>query len=339
MQDTRFESLKLWLKSLSNELGIIIDSITPASNDASFRRYFRVLSSNKDYSSFIVMDAPPDKEDSNPFIHVANLLLQAEITVPKIYEKNINEGFLLLSDLGNDTLLMKINSENAAKLYKNVSATLIKIQKNTKIDQLPIYNEELLRRELMLFPDWYLKQHLEYKISDKEVEDLNLIFDEIIENNVQQPSVFVHRDFHSRNLMITPDNQIGVLDFQDAVIGPITYDLVSVFRDAYIEWNEEQQMDWVIRYWESAKREGLPVNEDFGEFYKDFEWMGLQRHLKVLGIFARLYHRDGKDGYLKNLPLVLQYTEKVAQRYSSFKPLVRILDNAHNRKRPDGLTF
>jgi aminoglycoside/choline kinase family phosphotransferase len=266
-------------------------------------------------------------------------LLQAEITVPKIYEKNINEGFLLLSDLGNDTLLMKINSENAAKLYKNVSATLIKIQKNTKTDQLPIYNEELLRRELMLFPDWYLKQHLEYKISDKEVEDLNLIFDEIIENNVQQPSVFVHRDFHSRNLMITPDNQIGVLDFQDAVIGPITYDLVSVFRDAYIEWNEEQQMDWVIRYWESAKREGLPVNEDFGEFYKDFEWMGLQRHLKVLGIFARLYHRDGKDGYLKNLPLVLQYTEKVAQRYSSFKPLVRILDNAHNRKRPDGLTF
>ena len=339
MQDTRFESLKLWLKSLSNELGIIIDSITPASNDASFRRYFRVLSSNKDYSSFIVMDAPPDKEDSNPFIHVANLLLQAEITVPKIYEKNINEGFLLLSDLGNDTLLMKINSENAAKLYKNVSATLIKIQKNTKTDQLPIYNEELLRRELMLFPDWYLKQHLEYKISDKEVEDLNRIFDEIIENNVQQPSVFVHRDFHSRNLMITHDNQIGVLDFQDAVIGPITYDLVSVFRDAYIEWNEEQQMDWVIRYWESAKREGLPVNEDFGEFYKDFEWMGLQRHLKVLGIFARLYHRDGKDGYLKNLPLVLQYTEKVAQRYSSFKPLVRILDNAHNRKRPDGLTF
>jgi len=339
MQDTRFESLKLWLKSLSNELGIIIDSITPASNDASFRRYFRVLSSNKDYSSFIVMDAPPDKEDSNPFIHVANLLLQAEITVPKIYEKNINEGFLLLSDLGNDTLLMKINSENAAKLYKNVSATLIKIQKNTKTDQLPIYNEELLRRELMLFPDWYLKQHLEYKISDKEVEDLNRIFDEIIENNVQQPSVFVHRDFHSRNLMITPNDQIGVLDFQDAVIGPITYDLVSVFRDAYIEWDEEQQMDWVIRYWESAKREGLPVNEDFGEFYKDFEWMGLQRHLKVLGIFARLYHRDGKDGYLKNLPLVLQYTEKVAQRYSSFKPLVRILDNAHNRKRPDGLTF
>jgi hypothetical protein len=285
------------------------------------------------------MDAPPDKEDSNTFIHVANLLLQAEITVPKIYEKNINEGFLLLSDLGNDTLLMKINSENAAKLYKNVSATLIKIQKNTKTDQLPIYNEELLRRELMLFPDWYLKQHLEYKISDKEVEDLNLIFDEIIENNVQQPSVFVHRDFHSRNLMINPDDQIGVLDFQDAVIGPITYDLVSVFRDAYIEWDEEQQMDWVIRYWESAKREGLPVNEDFGEFYKDFEWMGLQRHLKVLGIFARLYHRDGKDGYLKNLPLVLQYTEKVAQRYSSFKPLVRILDNAHNRKRPDGLTF
>ena len=285
------------------------------------------------------MDAPPDKEDSKPFIEVATLLLSAGITVPKIYEKNLNLGFLLLSDLGNDTLLGKINLQNANQLYKNVSSTLIQIQKNTKTENLPLYNDTLLRRELSLFPEWYLEKHLQYKLSDKETTDLNRIFDEIISNNLQQPTVFVHRDFHSRNLMITNDSRIGVLDFQDAVIGPITYDLVSVYRDAYIEWDEEQQMDWVIRFWEQAKNEGLPVNHDFGEFYRDFEWMGLQRHIKVLGIFARLYHRDGKDGYLKNLPLVLQYTEKVAQRYSLFKPLVRILDNAQQRHRPDGLTF
>ena len=339
MLDTRFESLKLWLKTLPEELGIVFDSIKPASNDASFRRYFRVLSSNTDYLSFIVMDAPPDKEDSKPFIEVATLLLSAGITVPKIYEKNLNLGFLLLSDLGNDTLLGKINLQNANQLYKNVSSTLIQIQKNTKTENLPLYNDTLLRRELSLFPEWYLEKHLQYKLSDKETTDLNRIFDEIISNNLQQPTVFVHRDFHSRNLMITNDSRIGVLDFQDAVIGPITYDLVSVYRDAYIEWDEEQQMDWVIRFWEQAKNEGLPVHHDFGEFYRDFEWMGLQRHIKVLGIFARLYHRDGKDGYLKNLPLVLQYTEKVAQRYSLFKPLVRILDNAQQRHRPDGLTF
>jgi N-acetylmuramate 1-kinase len=339
MLDTRFENLKLWLTTLPFELGIIPNSIVPASNDASFRRYFRVLSTNMDYQSFIVMDAPPDKENSAPFIHVANLLLQAGISVPKIYEKNLSAGFLLLSDLGSTTLLQQINPENAHQLYKNVSTTLIQIQKNTQTHDLPLYDAVLLQRELSLFPEWYLQKHLQYQMTEKEAVDLKHIFNLIIQNNLLQPQVFVHRDFHSRNLMIPSENTIGVLDFQDAVIGPITYDLVSVLRDAYIEWDEEQQMDWVIRYWELAKKEGLPVHEDFGVFYQDFEWMGIQRHLKVLGIFARLYHRDGKNGYLKDLPLVLKYTEKVAQRYSVFKPLIRILDNAQKRQRPDGLTF
>jgi aminoglycoside/choline kinase family phosphotransferase len=285
------------------------------------------------------MDAPPDKEDSKPFIHVANLLLQAQIDVPIITHTNLEEGFLLLSDLGSKTLFSEITPENASNFYKKVSATLIQLQKSTFTHELPIYNETLLRRELDLFPEWYLAKHLDYQLTDKERLDLNLVFDELIASILQQATVFVHRDFHSRNLMITPEGKIGVLDFQDAVIGPITYDLVSLYRDAYLEWSEEQQVDWMIRYWEAAKKEGLPVNSDFGEFYKDIEWMGLQRHLKVLGIFARLYHRDTKDGYLKDIPLVLAYTEKVAQRYSKFRPLVKILDNAQKRQRPDGLTF
>ena len=339
MQDTRFESLKLWLKSLPIEHGIDINSITPASSDASFRRYFRVLTSNPGSSSLIVMDAPTDKEDSQPFVHVAQLLLEAQIEVPKLHEVNLTDGFLLLGDLGTKTLFSEITPENAPLLYKKVTHTLIKLQKNTQTHQLPLYDDVLLRRELQLFPDWYLSKHLNYQMTEKEVQDLNHLFDSLIENILQQPNVFVHRDFHSRNLMITTDNEIGVLDFQDSVMGPITYDLVSIFRDAYLGWTEEQQVDWVVRYWEAAKNEHLPVNPDFGEFYKDFEWMGLQRHLKVLGIFARLFHRDGKDGYLKDLPLVLSYTEKVAQRYSMFRPLVRILDNAQKRQRPDGLTF
>jgi aminoglycoside/choline kinase family phosphotransferase len=339
MLDTRSESLKLWLKNLPKELGIDVNTLKPASSDASFRRYFRVQANNPKSSSYIVMDAPPDKEDSKPFIHVANLLLQAQIDVPIITQTNLEEGFLLLSDLGSKTLFSEITPENAANFYKKVSATLIQLQKSTFTHELPIYDEALLRRELDLFPEWYLAKHLDYQLTDKERLDLNLVFDELIASILQQATVFVHRDFHSRNLMITPEGKIGVLDFQDAVIGPITYDLVSLYRDAYLEWSEEQQVDWMIRYWEAAKKEGLPVNSDFGEFYKDIEWMGLQRHLKVLGIFARLYHRDTKDGYLKDIPLVLAYTEKVAQRYSKFRPLVKILDNAQKRQRPDGLTF
>ena len=339
MLDTRFESLKLWLKRLPNELGIDPDSISPASSDASFRRYFRVIGKNAPDSSFIVMDAPVDKEDSRPFIHVANLLLQAHVNVPKVIEQDLEQGFLLLSDLGTTTLFSQVNEENAPSLYKDATKTLIHLQKNTKTNNLPQYDAALLRRELDLFPEWYLLKHLQYQLNDQEKIELESIFDQLIEQILLQPTVFVHRDYHSRNLMITEVNSPGVLDFQDAVIGPITYDLVSIFRDAYVNLDEQTQIDYVVRYWESAKKENLPVSDDFGEFYTAFEWMGLQRHLKVLGIFARLFHRDGKDGYLKDLPLVLQYTEKAAQRYSIFRPLVRILDASQRRARPTGFTF
>jgi len=202
------------------------------------------------------------------------------------------------------------------------------------------YDRALLQRELDLFPQWYIAKHLGVTLDDRQQADLREVFETIMANNLAQPQVYVHRDYHSRNLMVLPEaSNPGVLDFQDAVIGPITYDAVSLWRDAYIEWEEEQQLDWLIRYWERARKTGLPVAADFGEFYRDFEWMGLQRHLKVLGIFARLYHRDGKDGYLANLPLVLRYTRNVAGRYSEMRKLVRLLDAIEGTERPTGFTF
>ena len=184
-----------------------------------------------------------------------------------------------------------------------------------------------------------MNKHLNLELNSKQSSDLDRIFELILENNLSQAQVYVHRDFHSRNLMVTNENNPGILDFQDAVYGPITYDLASLYRDAYIEWEEPEQMDWLIRYWDKARKAGLPVPSEFGDFYRDFEWMGLQRHLKVLGIFARLYHRDGKDGYLKDIPLVFKYTRKVAERYIALKPLLQLLDTIEGIDRPDGLTF
>jgi aminoglycoside/choline kinase family phosphotransferase len=317
-----------------------LNSVAPASSDASFRRYFRVNSTqNGQKSTFIVMDAPTDKEDSKPFIKVAKLFHEAGLHVPNILESDLNLGFLLLSDLGNTTYLSELNAQTANGLYQDASSALIKLQLASQPEILPNYDEALLVREMALFPEWYLEKHLNFKLNDAQKKSWEQIVKLIVENNLSQAQTYVHRDYHCRNLMVTQTNNPGVLDFQDAVYGPITYDLVSLWRDAYIEWDEEQQIDWLIRYWEGARKVGLPVPTDFGEFYRDFEWMGLQRHLKVLGIFARLYHRDGKDGYLKDLPLVLRYVEKVAGRYIAFKPLVRILDAAHQVVRPDGLTF
>jgi aminoglycoside/choline kinase family phosphotransferase len=270
---------------------------------------------------------------------VAKLFLEAGLNVPKILEADLEQGFLLLSDLGNQTYLSALNPISAPKLYGDATTALIKMQTTSKAGCLPNYDRALLTRELMLFPEWYLQKHLGLELSNAQTAELQQVFDNILANNLTQAPVWVHRDYHSRNLMVTDDQNPGILDFQDAVYGPITYDLASLFRDAYIEWEEPEQMDWLIRYWEQARKAKLPVQDQFGEFYKDFEWMGLQRHLKVLGIFARLYHRDGKNAYLQNIPLVLKYTRKVAERYNSFKPLVRLLDEAEGIQRPDGLTF
>lgn len=301
-------------------------TIKPASSDASFRRYFRIVSSNQ---SYILMDAPPEKENSKPFVDIANVLFNAGLNVPKIHKADLKKGFLLLSDLGNKTYLDELNQQNASLLYRDAYLALIKIQKNADTQSLKPYNDSLLMKELSLFPDWYLKLHKSYEMNDSEKNILGLTFDLLIKNINSHTQVFVHRDFHSRNLMFCNGDlgeNPGILDFQDAVKGSIVYDLVSLFKDAYIVWNEEEIMDWLIRYWEKAKQNKLKVQDDFAEFYRDFEWMGVQRHLKVLGIFARLNYRDHKANYLSDLPAVENYLRRACERYKDLHPLLKLMN-------------
>ncbi|GAA4013469.1 phosphotransferase [Actimicrobium antarcticum] len=329
-------NLKDWLASLP-ALPVNPDSLRPASADASFRRYFRVDTS--DGGTAIVMDAPPPLEDVRPFIAVAKLFGDTGVTVPEVLAQDTEQGFLLLSDLGSTTYLQQLAPDSAHALYLDAIDALVLLQVHSQPGILPEYNRELLHRELMLFPDWYVNKHLGVTLDAAQEAELNGVFEALLANNLAQPQVYVHRDYHARNLMVLPKGNPGILDFQDAVYGPITYDLVSLLRDAYVEWDEEIVLDWAIRYWERARRAGLPVNPDIDAFYRDFEFMGLQRHLKILGIFARLYHRDGKDAYLKDLPLVMQYTRKVAGRYKVLSPLIRLLDALEDKAPSVGYTF
>ncbi len=326
--DSRLTLLLPWLQSLEG-FSLDVSTIRPASSDASFRRYFRV-NSGKD--SYIVMDAPPDKEKIEPFIHVNGLFKESGVAVPEILARNLKEGFLLLSDLGSHTYLAVLTESNADQLYREALYALIRIQMVSRPGALPEYDREALHRELTLFPEWYITKHLGEAFSPERQTTLDKVFDILLANNLAQPQVFVHRDYHSRNLMYLENGNPGILDFQDALYGPVTYDLVSLLKDAYVEWEEAQVLDWVIRYWEQARKIGLPVNPDIDQFYRDFEFMGLQRHLKVLGIFARLYHRDGKENYLKDIPLVMKYASKTAHRYSELAPLAKLLDELQDIK-------
>lgn len=335
--DVRLDAALKWLESLQARHQIRIDTVRPASNDASFRRYFRVDASP---ASLIVMDAPPPMEDCRPFVRTAEVLRQAGVHAPEVLAADIEQGFLLLEDFGQRTYLNELNTETAPRLYGDALDALVKLQLASRAGVFAPYDDALLRRELMLYPDWYLARHKQFELSTKDNETLQRAFGQLISNNLAQPQVFVHRDYHSRNLMILEGAaNPGVIDFQDAVYGPITYDLVSLLRDAYIRWEEEQVLDWCVRYWDKARRAGLPVPQAFGDFYRDFEWMGLQRHLKVLGIFARLCYRDGKDRYLADMPLVLEYVIKAASRYQVFDPLVELISRIEGTKREQGFTF
>jgi len=338
--DPRRVLLTEWLaKTLHSEAF----TLAPASEDASFRRYFRITlgtphSLARGAATLILMDAPPPKEDCRPFVHVASLMSDAGINAPRVLAQDIERGFLLLTDLGPTTYLRALDADNANDLFHDAIDTLIKWQLATRLDVLPPYNDALLRRELELFPEWYVGRHLGQFLTQEERAALTQIFELVIASNLAQPTVFVHRDYMPRNLMISTPNP-GVLDFQDAVCGPITYDIASLFRDAFVSWPEERVLDWTIRYWEKAKRAGLPVTFDFAQFHRDCEWMGLQRHLKVLGIFARIRHRDGKDGYVEDTPRFLDYVRPVAERYRELAPLARLLDRVTQRTSTVGYTF
>lgn len=339
-EDARLQQLLGWLAALSPEWALSTGSIRPASNDASFRRYFRIDSGHPSHRSLVVMDAPPPMEDCRPFVTVARLFGQAGVRVPEVLEADLDAGFLLLTDFGSETYLDVIDESNADALYADASRALVALQAASLPAVLPEYDRELLHRELSLYPDWYLARHRQAALNDEDRNTLQQAFDLLLANNLAQPRVYVHRDYHSRNLMRLGDGGgPGVLDFQDAVHGPITYDLVSLLRDAYLSWPEEREIDWAIRHWERARKASLPVASDFGDFYRDFEWMGLQRHLKVLGIFARLWHRDGKDRYLADMPRVLAYVARTASRYNAFTPLARLIDRIEGREAAVGYTF
>ncbi|MEY2632442.1 MAG: hypothetical protein RIR00_1096 [Pseudomonadota bacterium] len=312
--------------------------LAPASADASFRRYFRVTL--PDGSSRIVMDAPPEREDCRPFIQVAGLMAEAGVHVPAVLAQDLDQGFLLLTDLGNSGYLARLQTAPAAAraLFASSGEALMKWQQASRPDVLPPYDAALLRRELDLFPEWFLGRHLQFELTDADKAMLEQVFETLIAAALNQPQVYVHRDFMPRNLMLCSEGT-GVLDFQDAVYGPLTYDLVSLYRDAFISWEEEDELDWVIRYWEKARKAGLPVRRDFSEFWQEYEWMGLQRHFKVLGIFCRLNYRDGKSNYMADLPRFLRYVRHVAERYIVFKPLIDLLDRIEGRSQESGYTF
>ena len=356
----RQQQLTEWLHSQYPDE---IFTLAPAFADASFRRYFRATFNDR---TLIVMDAPPPHEDCRPFVHVAKLFEDAGTHVPHVYAQDLTKGFLLLSDLGNTTYLQALNANTARDLYGAATDALIKIQLASRENELPPYDEALLKREMNLFPEWYIGKHLNVTLTSAQSAKLESVFARIVANNLAQPRVYVHRDYHSRNLMVVDPNRRphfphpnppptgeganeslreacsvspGILDFQDAVYGPITYDLASLFKDAYIHWEEAQVIDWLVRYWEKARKAGLPVHKDFSEFYRDYEWMGVQRHIKVLGIFARLYHRDGKKGYLNDMPLVMAYLRAACARYIDLKPLLNLLDVLEPQGSKEGHTF
>jgi aminoglycoside/choline kinase family phosphotransferase len=323
-----------WLAETGPRHGLRPDTLRLASADASFRRYLRV---DHGSGSHVIMDAPPDKEDSEPFVRIAALMADAGLRVPQVLAWDQANGFLLLSDLGRQTMMQAIRRDDAQanlRLYLQAVDALILWQLASRPGVLPPYDEALLGRELRLFPQWYIESHRGVVPDDTMRQKLESTFTLIVRENLAWPSVYVHRDFMPRNLMVCPpvdhgahaDARLGVLDFQDAVSGPITYDIASLMRDAFLSWDEEFVLDVTIRYWERARAAGLPVGSDFGAFYRAVEWMGLQRHLKVAGIFARLTLRDGKPQYLADTPRFIAYIRATSSRYRELKSLLRIVD-------------
>jgi aminoglycoside/choline kinase family phosphotransferase len=331
-----------WLRQVSAAHELRPETVRPASADASFRRYLRV---DGGQGSFVVMDAPPDKEDCAPFVKVAGLMADAGLLVPRVLAWDQPQGFMLLDDLGTQTMIEVVDAQQmraTQQLYLRAVDALVAWQLASKPGVLPPYDEALLARELALFPDWYLHKHRGLEIAPKMRETLDGQFRLVMQRNLAAASVYVHRDFMPRNLMMPRDPaepRLAVLDFQDAVHGPITYDIACLMRDAFLSWDEDFVIDITVRYWEKARKAGLPVDADFGEFYRGVEWMGLQRHLKVAGIFARLTLRDGKPKYLADAPRFIGYIRATAGRYRELAPLARLIDEVEGSDAVSGFAF
>ena len=329
-----------WLARVAPAQRLRPASLRIASADASFRRYFRL--DTEDGATRIVMDAPPAQENSAPFVHVAGLMQAAGLNVPQVLDWDQTHGFLLLTDLGARTMMEAIDRERPEAnrpLYLQAVDALLQWQQASQPGQLSPYDDALLRRELALFPDWYLAQHRGVSVQGALRETLDKTFDLIVARNLAAPTVYVHRDFMPRNLMVG-DSSLGVLDFQDAVYGPVTYDIASLMRDAFLSWDEDFVLDITVRYWERARRLSLldfeDWHSDFGAFWRAVEWMGLQRHLKVAGIFARLTLRDGKPKYLADAPRFIDYIRHTAGRYPELTPLLRLVDEVEGTPAASG---
>ena len=348
--DPRLAALKLWLQSLIPAHQLDLATLRVASSDASFRRYFRLQCGE---TTVIVMDAPTSQEDCRPFLHVTGLLTRAGLRVPVILAQDIEQGFLLMSDLGSQTYYEAIQAglddARLQKLYRSAIHALVSLQQ-ADVTGLAPYDEARLLDELNVLPDWYARHHCQAELDETERAILHKAFSVLVNDNEKQPRVLVHRDFHSPNLMVGPEPEAsddtaaglttpGIIDYQDALHGPLTYDVASLVMDARTTWEEPQQLEWAIRYWEAARTAGIPVPSDFADFHRAYEWMSLQRNLRILGVFARLSYRDNKHHYLDHLPRVNAYVRQVAGRYGEFRALLRLLDKLDNRQVVSGYTF
>jgi aminoglycoside/choline kinase family phosphotransferase len=335
----RHAAFERWLEPLVARHRLLPASLRPASADASFRRYFRINAEGR--TSFIVMDAPPPQENVRPFVQVAGLIDAAGLHGPKVLATDAERGFLLLGDLGRTLYLEALQEATPAQadtLMRDAVRALVQWQTAVDTSLLPPYDEALLQRELALFPEWCVQRRFNVTWTDAQQLQWERLCKLLVGSALAQPRVAVHRDWMPRNLMVCDPNP-GILDFQDAVCGPISYDVASLLRDAFISWEEEREIDWAVRYWEQARRATLPVPDDFGEFWRALEWMGLQRHLKVMGIFCRLEHRDGKPRYAQDLPRFFAYATKVAVRYRELAPLLPLIEPLSGTLVEAGYTF
>ncbi|MCC8391977.1 phosphotransferase [Paraburkholderia sp. MMS20-SJTR3] len=346
-QDSRLSLLKAWLQGHAAHHALELDSLVAASSDASFRRYFRLAGKapqGTGAATLIAVDAPPP-EKCREFAQIAELLAAAGVHVPRVLEVDFDAGFMLVTDLGSASYLGALTDAQAAgdtrrarALMRDALDALIRWQLSSREDVLPPFDEAFLRREMELMPEWFIGRHLGRVVDEETRALLDRTFALLVASARAQPQGFMLRDFMPRNLMIAEPNP-GVLDFQDAVYGPLTYDVVSLLRDAFLSWDEEFELDCFAYYWERAKKAGLPVDPDFGEFYRQLEWMGLQRHIKVLGLFCRINYRDGKAHYMNDLPRFIGYARKVAERYAPLRGFAKLLDDLEGRAQEVGYTF